>query len=238
MYARFSAPTGEPLCFTCTDEILISGWSDGKIRAYRVDTCEPLWTIDNAHKQEVSSIYLSPNLKFICTGGGEGDVRVWEIKSREMISHLKEHKNRITKLELFSDGLHLLSGSRDGAMLVWDLKEEKRVSSHVQRMGGINALGLGVGSEENKVISVGQEKKITEWDLRILDPVRVINSSPVPGEVDELYGVSIAKSGKFFATGGTQGVVRVWDYDSMKCTGQIKGHSNTVTSVGVAPDSK
>lgn len=96
-----------------------------------MDTCEPLWTIDNAHKNEVSAIYLSPNLKFICTGGGEGDVRVWEIKSREMISHLKEHKSRITKLELFSDGMHLLSASRDSAMLVWDLKEEKRVSSHV-----------------------------------------------------------------------------------------------------------
>lgn len=184
-----------------------------------MDTCEPLWTIDNAHKNEVSAIYLSPNLKFICTGGGEGDVRVWEIKSREMISHLKEHKSRITKLELFSDGMHLLSASRDSAMLVWDLKEEKRVSSHVQRMGGINGLGLGIAGDENKVISVGQEKKITEWDLRILDPVRVINAAPTAAEVDELYGVSISKTGKFFATGGVQGIVRAWDYESMKCVG-------------------
>lgn len=86
-------------------------------------------------------------------------------------------------------------------------------------MGGINGLGLGVAGDENKVISVGQEKKITEWDLRILDPVRVINAAPTPGEVDELYGVSIAKNGKFFATGGTQGIVRTWDYESMKCSG-------------------
>lgn len=69
------------------------------------------------------------------------------------------------------------------------------------------------------MISVGQEKKITEWDLRILDPVRVINAAPTPTEVDELYGVSISKTGKFFATGGVQGIVRAWDYESMKCVG-------------------
>lgn len=43
--------------------------------------------------------------------------------------------------------MHLLSAARDRAMLVWDLKDEKRVSSHVQRMGGINSLSLGVAGD-------------------------------------------------------------------------------------------
>lgn len=32
-----------PLCSLFTDEIILSGWSDGKIRAYRVDNNEVLW---------------------------------------------------------------------------------------------------------------------------------------------------------------------------------------------------
>jgi len=28
-----------PLCAIFTDEVIISGWSDGRIRAYRVDNC-------------------------------------------------------------------------------------------------------------------------------------------------------------------------------------------------------
>ena len=32
-----------PLCSLFTDEIILSGWSDGKIRAYRVDNNETLW---------------------------------------------------------------------------------------------------------------------------------------------------------------------------------------------------
>jgi WD40 repeat protein len=32
-----------PLCAVNTDEVIISGWSDGKIRAYRVDNSKLLW---------------------------------------------------------------------------------------------------------------------------------------------------------------------------------------------------
>ena len=32
-----------PNCAIFTDEVILSGWSDGKIRAYRIDNCQPLW---------------------------------------------------------------------------------------------------------------------------------------------------------------------------------------------------
>lgn len=51
-------------------------------------------------------------------------------KSREMISHLKEHTNKVTQTKLIEQDTHLLSSSRDRALLAWDLKREKRVSAH------------------------------------------------------------------------------------------------------------
>ena len=87
-----------PKCSLFTDEVILSGWSDGKIRAYRVDNNQQLWQIDNAHKGGVTAIALSHNSKFIVSGGEEGEIRVWEIRSRELISHLKEHTSRVTKI--------------------------------------------------------------------------------------------------------------------------------------------
>mmetsp|Transcript_16438 Transcript_16438/g.27883 ORF Transcript_16438/g.27883 Transcript_16438/m.27883 type:complete len:281 (+) Transcript_16438:800-1642(+) len=87
-----------PMCSLFTDEIILSGWSDGKVRAFRVDNCEQLWQIDNAHKNGVTAIALSHNQKFIVSGGQEGEIRVWEIRSRELISHLKEHTSKVTKV--------------------------------------------------------------------------------------------------------------------------------------------
>ena len=77
------------------------------------------------------TIALAKNLKFFCTGGNEGEVRVWEMRSREMVSHLKEHTHRVTKVKLTTDEMHVISSSKDRALLMWDLKMEKRVSAHI-----------------------------------------------------------------------------------------------------------
>jgi cilia- and flagella-associated protein 52 len=154
-----------PKCSLFTDEVILSGWSDGKIRAYRVDNNEQLWQIDNAHKGGVTAIALSHNNKFIVSGGEEGEIRVWEIRSRELISHLKEHTSRVTKVQIFADDVHLLSCSRDKSILCWDLKNQKRISNQTLRMGGINCFSIKP-NDSNKYLSVGQDRKITFWDIR------------------------------------------------------------------------
>mmetsp|Transcript_43147 Transcript_43147/g.41494 ORF Transcript_43147/g.41494 Transcript_43147/m.41494 type:complete len:202 (-) Transcript_43147:242-847(-) len=154
-----------PNVATFTDEVLISGWSDGKIRAFRIDNSSLLWQIDNAHKSGVTAICLAYNRKFVCSGGEGGECRVWEIRSRELVSHLKEHTSRVTKVQVFPDDIHLLSCARDKAILCWDLKNEKRVANQTQRMGGVNCFSVSQG-DNNKFLSVGQERKITYWDLR------------------------------------------------------------------------
>jgi WD40 repeat protein len=80
-----------------------------------------------------------------------------------MISHLKEHWGQISNIYLYNDDIHLVSASRDKTILLWDLKNEKRITSHQQRMGGIN--DFDVTPDEKIVISTGQDRKITYWDL-------------------------------------------------------------------------
>eukprot|EP00966_Prymnesium_polylepis_P184678 4280275-Prymnesium_polylepis.1 len=59
--------------------------------------------MDNCHRGGVSSLALSNNPKFLVSGGEEGEVRVWEIRTREMFLHLKQHTGTVTSLQLFSD---------------------------------------------------------------------------------------------------------------------------------------
>lgn len=238
VYARCAVLAGgHPTCCNFTEEVVISGWSDGRIRSFRVDNCESLWTIDNAHINGVTTLCISHNFKFLATGGNSGDVRVWEIRSRELISHLKEHTSTVTKVEVFDDDIHLLSCARDKSILCWDLKNEKRVSNHTQRMGGINSFTFHP-ENQNKVLSVGQERKVTYWDLQKSDEEAVINSSSNPSESDELFSIDISKDGSLFVTGGALGVLRIWDYNEGRCISEHSGHSNTITSVKFTPDGK
>lgn len=72
----------------------------------------------------MTALALSHNRRFILTGGPQGEVRLWELRTRELISHLKEHKQKITSLALYRDDTVALSGSRDRCILRWDLRHE------------------------------------------------------------------------------------------------------------------
>ena len=231
-----SSGAGIPLSLIYSDEVVIGGWSDGRIRMYKVENGNQLWQIDNAHKGGVTTMCLANNLKFIASGGTEGEVRIWELRSREMISHLKEHTHRVSKVQLLQDDLHLLSASRDKALLCWDLKSEKRVSAHVQRMGGIN--NFDVVPNSRVVLTTGQDRKITYWDLREPNPVRSIDTNNNPKRADECMGLAIAHDGKTFATGGSEQILRLWDLGSGKVISEGLGHSGTISSIAYSYDDK
>ena len=174
-----------PQCLALQD-MIYSGWSDGKVLAHSGETGENLWFIDNAHSGGVTSLILSHNNRFLLTGGFQGDVRLWELRSRELISHLKEHAQRITALALFEDDTMAISASRDRCLLRWDLKSEKRVHCHMQRMGGINC--VAIGKDEQEILSVGQEKRLVYWNIKQNDPVKQFY---LEGENDEGRAVAM-----------------------------------------------
>lgn len=235
--SRIMATTaGSPLCAIYSDEVLLSGWEDSKIRMNKVDNGAKIWQIDNAHKSGVTTLSLAKNLKFICSGGNEGDCRVWEMKSREMISHLKEHTNKVSKVMLWEDDLHLVSSSRDKSLLFWDLKTEKRVSAHIQRMGGINSFDIDFQS--GLIISTGQDRKITYWDLRQPHAVKVLDTNNDSKRGDECHAISISHDGRFFATGGVEQMVRLWDLQAGKIISEGTGHSGVVNALEFSADDK
>lgn len=227
---------GYPMCCYLTDEIILSGWSDGKIRSFLTSNGNSIWGIDNAHKNGVTTIELSHNQKFIISGGVQGELRIWEIKVKEMVSHLKEHTSKVSSLYLMKDDLHAISCSRDKSILVWDLKTEKRVAAFNQSMGGINS--MAVFNDEMKLISTGQDRKITYWDLRQSNPIKIFNTSPLQNQEDEIMNLSLSSDNKMFATVGSCGIVRLWDYSTSKVIAEGKGHSGSGLWIGFTPDQK
>lgn len=92
--------------------------------AHDIDTGDNLWYIERAHAGGVTALKLSHNMRFLLSGGMNGEVRLWELRSREMISHMKEHTQRITDIQIFDDDLTALTSSKDRCIMHWDLREE------------------------------------------------------------------------------------------------------------------
>uniref|UniRef100_A0A7S1HLU2 EML-like first beta-propeller domain-containing protein n=3 Tax=Hemiselmis andersenii TaxID=464988 RepID=A0A7S1HLU2_HEMAN len=221
---------GVPYCMAFALECLLSGWSDGFVRCFDAETGEMLWKMSDVHRGGVTALGVSHNHRFMVTGGEEGDVRVWDIKQRDMVVHLKEHNAAVTSISIFSDDAHCLTASRDRNILSWDLRREKRIASLRQRMGGVNSVALA--SDQIQVVSVGQERRLTFWDLRDPEPVAAVN---LP---DEATANALSNNGRFVACGGKDQVVRVFDFEQNRLLMEGAGHSGCITCVRFSPDDR
>jgi WD40 repeat protein len=74
--------------------------------------------------------------------------------------------------------------------------------------------------------------------MRKTQPEAVLASSPNQNESDELFAIAISIDGRYFVTGGSLGIVRLWEYSTGRCVSEQKGHSNAIVCVRFSPDGK
>eukprot|EP00466_Bigelowiella_natans_P001487 jgi/Bigna1/89644/estExt_fgenesh1_pg.C_530022 len=226
--AKISEPRIRATCVVLSEDVMVAGFNDGVIRAYDPETGEKLWKIPNAHKDGVTTLVLSLNQKFIVSGGIRGEVRVWDVRTRQLVCHLKEHSTRVNKVCLYDSNKYVLSCSRDKSFLCWDLMSEKRLTAHSQPMGGINDMTLT--PDQKTILTVGQERAVSLWNLRSAKPLRQWSHG------GEATCVAVAKTAPLIATGGVSRLLMLWDLKTGKCLGKGIGHSATITDVAFSPD--
>jgi len=84
---RIQVPNLECLCCNVTPSggSIISGWNDGKIRAFFPESGRMKFVIPDAHSEKVTALALADNDSRgpwrIVSGGSEGKVRVWNVTS-------------------------------------------------------------------------------------------------------------------------------------------------------------
>lgn len=67
------------VAFMYDGKSIISGWSDGKIRAFLPQSGKLLYMINDAHHHGVTAITATTDCQKVVSGGSEGEVRVWKI---------------------------------------------------------------------------------------------------------------------------------------------------------------
>ncbi|XP_016362298.1 cilia- and flagella-associated protein 52-like [Sinocyclocheilus anshuiensis] len=167
------------------------------------------------------------------SGGGEGQVRVWEIfqDSYRLIETMKEHKATVNCIKIKSNDKECVTASSDGACIIWDLVRFVR-----NQMVLSNTLFSVVcyHPEEFQIITSGTDRKIGYWEVYDGSAIRELEGS-LSGAIN---GMHISEDGKYFVTGGDDKLLKLWHYSDGEVTHVGVGHSGSITNVRICPNSR
>ena len=210
---------------------IISGWADGKIRAFAPQTGKLLYEINDAHPHGVTTLVGSSDGARVISGGKEGNVRVWRIgaESQTMVASMKEHKGCINSLALRANDSECVSASSDGSCIVWDL--DRFVRQHALTANTFFK-ACAYHPDESQIVTGGTDRKVTWWDSFDGSAIRVLDGS----DTAEINALDVSTCGNMMVTGGADKAVTVWGYDSGTKLVVGKGHSGAVTKVKFTPD--
>lgn len=117
---------------------LLSGWDDSRIRGFYPESGHIMFTIDDAHRKGVTAVTSTSDCRRLVSGGGEGQVRVWNLDVRQqmygsrnkmgytvtttLVEAMKEHTNAVSTIRITNDDKLCVSASADGTCIIWDLR--------------------------------------------------------------------------------------------------------------------
>lgn len=230
---RIQVPNLECLCvcFARDGKSIISGWDDGKIRAFRPQTGKLMYAINDAHRNGVTAITTTADCKRIISGGQGGQVRVWAIgrQTQKMIASMKEHKGAVNCVRVNEDDTECVSASADGSCIVWNLERFVRNSC---LFASTQFKSILYHPDQSQLLTTGTDRKLTYWDVVDGNPIRIIDGS----QTDTINCLSITNDGTKFVSGGGEKLVKVWGYDEGFCYVHGVGHSGVITQSAISPD--
>ena len=233
---RIQVPNLE--CLSClvtpSGSTLLSGWDDGKIRAFYPETGRMKFVIPDAHSERVTALAIADNDARspwrIVSGGAEGRVRVWKVTSshQAMLASLKEHRGPVNCIKINQDSSQCISASSDGSCIVWDLDRCVRITALFEPNVFESVL---YHPDESQMLTCGSNHKITYWDSADGQAIRVID-----GGEDGMTSLDILPSGEFFISGSKDKSLKIWHYDDGLPVAEGRGHSGIIKAVKVSPD--
>ena len=106
----------------------------------------------------MNAIAFSPNSALVALGSGDGAVRLWDVRTGQVLQTLTGHRGGITGVQFAPDGSGFASGSYDGRVIIWQTATGRSLGTLQSPAGAVasvvfspDALQLVVGALDGAV---------------------------------------------------------------------------------------
>ena len=232
---RISVPNVNCHCVVVSPEggAIVSGWSDGKVRAFGPQSGKLLYVINDAHAAGVTALAFTNDGGRLVTGGADHQVRVWRVtdQSQSLLASMKEHRGMVTSIAMRGEDEECISASADGSCIVWDMQRYVRNQA---LFASTFFKSVVFSPDESQILTTGTDRKLTYWDAADGSEIREIEGS----ETSEINSLAVTSDGNALISAGGDKLLKLWSYDEGTLKGVGHGHSGSISAVAVSPDQR
>eukprot|EP01062_Namystynia_karyoxenos_P066086 TRINITY_DN60109_c0_g1_i1.p1 TRINITY_DN60109_c0_g1~~TRINITY_DN60109_c0_g1_i1.p1 ORF type:complete len:710 (+),score=246.29 TRINITY_DN60109_c0_g1_i1:106-2235(+) len=230
-------------------ELLVSGWSDGAVRAIDTADYSPrvVWELPSAHRGAVTCLRVTDT--YLLTAGEDGLLRVWSLSSRECVAQCQDHKRPVSAVLVDNTTPRIVhSASADRYLLSYDLsrrdghlnsKQPRRIAAKGDASGaGITGICQRL-DHEREIIAATADGRVLFFDIDYDRPVHAIADRARV----RANAVALHPAGTHFCVAQADGLVVVYSLqrdaaDGARAVAQCRGHSAEAVKALWSPDGK
>ncbi len=155
------------LIFSQDAKTLVTG-SYRKIKVWSISTKKETSCVDIelqhsliGHSHIVSDLALSKDRKILVSASKDKTIKIWHLKTGELIRTLKGHKDGVFAVALSKDEQIIASGSADKTIKLWHLETGELLSTFTGHKDSVTALAFS--DRGNLLVSGSLDKTIKIW---------------------------------------------------------------------------
>jgi len=195
------------------------------------------------HPDRVQSAVFSPDGNQILTASEDRVARVWDAASGNLLFTLAGHAGAINEAVYSADGAWILTASDDGSARIWDARNGQSVAALLGHKGKV--LSVTFSPDGRRMVTVSQDHTVRVWnreDARLLCSFAGYPADPTETYANDKVGLhndpAFSPNGNLIVTAGYDNMARVWDSETGRLLGELKGHTSTVWTAVFSADGK
>lgn len=191
-------------------------------------------TLDG-HSEAVLVVSFSADGKILATGGGDNEIRLWDVDTLTPTQVLKGHAGWVQVLSWAPDGAHLASGSRDGGLLLWahdgdySNMRSSKMKGHSNYLSHVAWEPLSVNMDCNRFVSASKDATLKVWQ------VGIGLVFPLSGHESCVTCVKWGGMGFIYSSSQDRSII-VWSAQDGSIAHQLKGHGHWVNVLALNTD--
>ena len=186
-------------------------------------------TITNQIHSPINTIALNPDSQILASGEDDKSIKLWDLKTQQLIANSKGHTQAITAVKFNPNGTILATASDDKTIKLWDIK----TLTTIQTLSGHSHAVKSLAFHPHGLLASGSwDKTIKIWDINT-----GLELHTLTGHKLQVNAVAFSPQRELLASASHDKTVRIWQLHNGKYNllTTLLGHTWAVLAVAFSP---